>query len=71
MPPHQRCIHCGRPWAGRFCYDCLGTALDASRQLWQTNPAAWKAAVDHANAEPAETPANSLTLGSEGRILRP
>jgi predicted nucleic acid-binding Zn ribbon protein len=53
--PKDKCIVCGKPATGRYCYDHLGEALDRSRELYQKDKAAWKKQVDEANKPPAQT----------------
>jgi ribosome-binding protein aMBF1 (putative translation factor) len=47
--PKDKCEICGRPCVGRYCWTHLGESLEACRQLYQKDEAAWKQQVDQAN----------------------
>ena len=49
--PKDKCIVCGKPCVGRFCYKHICEALERSQQLYQTDRKAWKAEIDQANAQ--------------------
>ncbi len=35
MPPKGKCIECGKPCVGRFCYGCIGEILSQPRPVEQ------------------------------------
>jgi len=49
--PKDKCIVCGKPCVGRFCYKHICEVLERSQRLYQTDRKAWKAEIDQANAQ--------------------
>jgi len=49
--PKDKCIICGKPCVGRYCYRHLAEILDREAELSRTDPAQYIANVNAANQE--------------------